>query len=87
MGRLCAEVEGFNLQAATRIPAGDREALEQVARYLARPPIGTDRLTALPDGRVALRLKGAWSDGTEAIASRGSKAIARPASDSSVQVE
>jgi len=35
--------------------------------YLARPPIATERLTALPDGRVALRFKRPFSDGTEAV--------------------
>jgi hypothetical protein len=38
-GRGCAQVEGFNLQAATRIAANDRAALERMCRYLARPPI------------------------------------------------
>src|SRR3954471_17992638 len=50
MGRLCAQVEGFNLQAATRIAANDREGLERMARYLARPPIAIDRLSQLDDG-------------------------------------
>jgi hypothetical protein len=37
IGRLCAEVGSFNLQAATRIAATDRAGLERMARYLARP--------------------------------------------------
>jgi hypothetical protein len=68
MGRLCAEVEGFNLQAATRIHAGDREGLERMARYLARPPIASDRLSWMEDGRLELRLKRPWRDGTTAFA-------------------
>jgi len=63
-GRLCAEVAGFNLQAATRIAANDRKGLERMARYLARPPIATDRLSRLDDGRLELRLKRPWRDGT-----------------------
>ncbi len=47
IGRLCTEVEGFNLQAATRISARDREGLERMARYLARGPIATDRASAV----------------------------------------
>jgi Putative transposase len=43
LGRLCAEVEGFNLQAATRVATNDREGRERMARYLARPPIASDR--------------------------------------------
>jgi hypothetical protein len=67
MGRLCAQVEGFNLQAATRLGANDRAGLERMGRYLARPPIATDRLTQLPDGRLELRLKRSWRDGTTAL--------------------
>ena len=66
-GRLCAEVGGFNLQAATRITAADRAGLERMARYLARPPVATDRLTRLDDGRLELQLKRPWRDGTTAF--------------------
>ena len=51
-----------------RVAANDRDGLEHLARYLARPPIATDRLTVLPDGRVALRFKRPLTDGTEAVA-------------------
>jgi len=67
MGKLCAQVEGYNLQAATRVRANDRKGLERMARYLARPPIATDRLSQLNDGRVELRLKRPWRDGTTAF--------------------
>jgi hypothetical protein len=67
MGRLCAQVEGYNLQAATRVGANDRQGLERMARYLARPPIATDRLSQLYDGRLELRLKRPWRDGTTAF--------------------
>jgi hypothetical protein len=66
-GRRCATVEGFSLQANVRIAANDRDGLKHLARYLARPPVATDRLTLLPDGRVALRFKRRFSDGTEAV--------------------
>ncbi len=67
MGRLCAQVEGYNLQAATRLGAQDRAELERMARYLARPPIATDRLSQLDDGRLQLQLKRPWRDGTTAF--------------------
>ena len=60
----CAEVAGFNVHANTCARAGDRERLEHLIKYLARPPIADDRLTELPDGRLALRFKQAWRDGT-----------------------
>jgi hypothetical protein len=64
LGKLCAQVEGYNLQAATRLAANDRDSLERMCRYLARPPVATDRLLALEDGRLELRLKRPWRDGT-----------------------
>jgi len=67
MGKLCAEVEGYNLQAATRVRANDREGLERMARYLARSPIATERLFQLEDGQLELRLKRPWRDGTTAF--------------------
>jgi hypothetical protein len=67
VGKLCAQMEGYNLQAATRLAANDRDGLERVGRYLARPPIATDRLSMLDDGRLELRLKRPWRDGTTAL--------------------
>ena len=46
----CAEVGGFNLHANVRVRANDREGIEHLCRYLARPPIANDRLQQLPDG-------------------------------------
>ncbi len=69
MGRLCARVEGYNLQAATRIAANDRDGLERMGRYLARPPIATDRLSQLRTG-------------VSSCSSSGPGAMARPHFDS-----
>ena len=38
-----------------------------MGRYLARPPIATDRLSELKDGRLELQLKKPWRDGTVAF--------------------
>jgi hypothetical protein len=64
LGRRCAQIEGFNLHANTRVAANQRDQLETLCRYLARPPLSDERLTSLPDGNLALRLKRPWSDGT-----------------------
>ena len=63
VGKRCAEVAGFNVHANVRVGANDRDGLEHLCRYLARPPIANDRLQGLPDGRLALRFKQAWRDG------------------------
>lgn len=55
---------GFHLHAAVRAAADDRKAKATLCRYIVRPPIANDRLRLLPDGRVELRLKRAYTDGT-----------------------
>jgi hypothetical protein len=67
IGKRCAEVAGFNVHANVRVSTNDRDGLEHLCRYLARPPIANDRLQELPDGRLALRFKQAWRDGTTHI--------------------
>jgi len=67
IGKRCAEVAGFNVHANVRVGANDRDGLEHLCRYLARPPIANDRLQELPDGRLALRFKQAWRNGTTHI--------------------
>jgi hypothetical protein len=59
-----AHLEGFDLHADVRVPANDRARLEHLCRYLLRPPLVQDRLRLHADGRVAIRLKRAWRDGT-----------------------
>lgn len=64
---LSAANGGFTLHAATRIEADDRDGLERLLRYIARPPIPADRLHLLADGLYRLDLKHAWADGTTAF--------------------
>ena len=63
-GRRCAQIEGFNLHANTRIAANDRSGLENLCRYMGRPPLSDDRLAETSDGNLSLKLKRPWSDGT-----------------------
>jgi hypothetical protein len=63
-GKRCADVAGFNVHANTSARAGDRKRLEILVRYLARPPIANERLSELPDGRLALKFKQVWRDGS-----------------------
>lgn len=60
-------VSGFNLHASRAIQAEDRFGLEQLLRYMGRPPISENRLSQSSDGRLVLRFKKPWSDGTSAI--------------------
>jgi hypothetical protein len=63
-GPCCAVVAGFSVHAGVRVPARDRLRLERLARYAGRPPLATERLSLLPDGRLLYRLKRRWRDGT-----------------------
>jgi len=63
-GPRCATISGFSVHADVCIPAHDRMRLERLCRYAGRPPLATERLSLLPDGRLLYRLKRRWRDGT-----------------------
>jgi hypothetical protein len=60
----CANAAGFSLHANTAVPGGDRQRLERLAQYCARPPVAMERLEPLPDGRLIYRFKRQGKDGT-----------------------
>jgi hypothetical protein len=62
-----AHLGGFDLHAGVAVPAGDRERLEHLLRYVLRPPVAQDALELTPDGKILLRMRRAWHDGTRAI--------------------
>ena len=68
LGTRCAEVAGVSVHANVSVQARDRERLERLCRYVARPPVATERLSLLPDGRVAYGLRNRWRDGTTHVA-------------------
>ena len=47
-----AEVGGVNVHASAAVPSRDRQRLERLCRYVARPPLAQDRLELTADGRV-----------------------------------
>jgi len=55
--RFAAEYERFNLHAGVHLPAAEIESREKLYRYALRPCFALERLTLLPDGRVAYRVK------------------------------
>jgi hypothetical protein len=66
-GALCGQTHGFNLQAATRVAANDKDGRERLCRYILRPPLANDRLSILDDGNVRLDFKRPWSNGTSSV--------------------
>ncbi len=61
---LCADIDGLSLHAAVRCGADDRQALEQLCRYITRPALANERVQTNASGQVVLKLKTAWLDGT-----------------------
>ncbi len=64
LGPRCSGVAGVSVHANVCVPARDRQRLERLCRYAGRPPVATERLSLLADGRVSYGLKHAWRDGT-----------------------
>ncbi len=61
---LCADSNGFSLHAAVRCGADDRQAPEQLCRYIMRPALANERVQTNAAGQVVLKLKSPWRDGT-----------------------
>jgi hypothetical protein len=66
-GALCYAARGFSLHAATRVEAKDRDGLERLCRYVARPPLAAGSLTRVSEELLSFKLKTPWSDGTTSI--------------------
>lgn len=58
---------GVDLHAGVTVPARDRDALERLLRYLARPPLALARLSLRGNGNVVVSLKRPWARGTVAL--------------------
>ena len=56
-GRRCAFVQGFSLHANTWLHDNDVLGLQRLCSYGARGPLSLERLSELPDGRLAYRMK------------------------------
>ena len=54
---------GFSLDASVQVESWDRNALERLARYCARPPFSSGRLGQLDDQTVAYTLPRPTQDG------------------------
>ena len=60
LDELCCDVEGLSLPAKILVEAHERERLERLCRYVARPPLAAERLSLAPDGKVIHRLRRHW---------------------------
>ena len=61
------KVAGFSLHAGVATRANEREKLERLCRYIARPAVSTKRLSLTRHGKVRYALKTPYSDGTTLV--------------------
>ena len=59
-----AQAAGFSLHAGVLAEAGERDKLERLCRYIARPAVATQRLSLTAQGQVRYQLKTPYRDGT-----------------------
>jgi len=64
---LCATLSGLSLHARTTVEEGDKPGRERLIKYILRPPLASERVQRLGNGRVRLQLKRAFGDGTFAV--------------------
>ena len=57
-------MQGFSLHAAVRSGADERQAFEQLCRYITRRALAIERAHCNVARQLALKLKTAWRDGT-----------------------
>lgn len=63
-GPLCASVAQFSLHANVYCAPNQRDKLEKLCRYVARPAVAESRLKLKNNGDILLKLKKPYSDGT-----------------------
>jgi len=61
------QVAGFSLHAGVAARANERDKLERLCRYIARPAVSTKRLSMTRNGQVRYELKTPWRNGTTHI--------------------
>ena len=64
---LVAKNSGFSLHAGVNTKANERDKLEKICRYIARPAVAAERLSCNEQGDVIYKFKKPWDDGTTAI--------------------
>jgi Putative transposase len=75
--REVAESSGFSLHAGIAAQTSQRDKLEHLARYVARPPVAIERLSLTEGGNVRCALKTPYRDGTTHVIFEPEDFIAR----------
>jgi hypothetical protein len=61
---LLGKMSGFSLHAGVSAKAGDRDKLERLCRYVARPSVSVHRLSLTAAGQIRYELKTPYRNGT-----------------------
>lgn len=64
---LVAKNSGFSLHAGVAMAGNERDKIEKLCRYIARPAVALERLSLGSNGQVIYTLKKPYDDGTTAI--------------------
>ena len=64
---LVAKNSGFSLHAGVATKTYERDRLERICRYIARPAVAEERLSLNSSQEVVYRFKKPWADGTTAV--------------------
>lgn len=64
---LVANGAGFSLHAGVHVPANRRGRLEKLCRYIARPPLATERLTIDEQNRILYALRHPYKGRTHVV--------------------
>jgi len=65
---LVAKSSGFSIHAGVATKAHERDRLEKICRYIARPAVAEERLSTNVRGEIIFyKLKKPWDDGTTAV--------------------
>ena len=60
---LVVKNSGFSLHAAVATKAHERDKLEKICRYIARPAVSEERLSLNTRGEVVYKFKKPWDQG------------------------
>lgn len=62
-----AKAGGFSLHAGVSAKAHQRDKIERLCRYIARPGVFTHRMECLQNGKISYKLKTPYKDGTSHV--------------------
>lgn len=63
-GPRCIYYKGFSLRANTKCVVWERTKLENLYKYINRPPVAYEGVSITPNGQILFKMKTSYQDGT-----------------------